>query len=83
MIFSTSSFQSGAYRFAEEHGIALIRVIEGRYTYMTKSVKKQTYNPPPWADIPKYVGQYSRGTITTFLQVGYFEDLEEFLFDGK
>lgn len=83
MIFSTSEFQSGAYKFAEEHGIALIRVIEGRYTYATKSHGEQTYDPPPWADIPKYVGQYTRGATTTFLQDGYFEDLGEFLFGYK
>ena len=80
MIFSTSGFQSGAYKFAEEHGIALIKVIEGRYTYVTKSQGEQTYDPPPWADIPKYVGQYTRGTMTTFLQKDYFETLGEFLF---
>ncbi len=83
MLFSTSGFQSGACKFAEEHGIALIRVIEGRYTYVTKSNDKQTYEPPPWADIPKYIGQYTRGATTTFLQEGYFEDLGEFLFGNK
>jgi restriction system protein len=83
MIFSTSGFQSGAYKFAEEHGIALIRVIEGRYTYVTKSYGEKKYESPPWADISKYVGQYTRGTTTTFLQEGYFEDLGEFLFGHK
>ncbi len=83
MLFSTSGFQTGAYKFAEEHGIALIRVIEGRYTYETKSFGKQTYDPPPWVDIPKYVGEYTRGATTTYLQNGYFEDLGEFLFDNQ
>lgn len=83
MIFSTSEFQSGAYKFAEEHGIALIRLIEERYTYRTKTYDEQTYEPPPWADIPKYVGQYTRGAMTTVLQEGYFEDLGEFLFENK
>jgi restriction system protein len=80
MIFSTSGFQSGAYKFAEEHGIALIRVVEGRFTYHTKSGDEQTYDPPPWADIPKYVGEYFRKATITYLQKGHFEDLEEFLF---
>ena len=83
MVFSTSGFQSGAFKFAEEHGIALIRVIEGRYTYATKSGGEQTYDPPPWADIPKYVGEYIHGATITYLQKGYFEDLGEFLFDIK
>jgi restriction system protein len=81
MIFSTSGFQSGAFKFAEEHGIALIRVIEGRYTYFTKAAGEQKYDPPPWADIPKYVGEYTRGATVTYLQKDYFEDLGEFLFD--
>ena len=83
MVFSTSGFQSGAFKFAEEHGIALVRVIEGRYTYVTKSGGEQTYDPPLWADIPKYVGEYIRGASVTYLQKGYFEDLGEFLFDIK
>lgn len=80
MIFSTSGFQSGAFKFAEEHGIALIRVIEGKYTYMTKGRDVQLYDPPPWADIPKYVGEYIRGNSCTYLQKGYYEDFSEFLF---
>ena len=83
MLFSTSGFQSGAYKFAKEHGIALIRVIEGRYTYVTKSYGEQAYNPPQWEHIPKYVGLYTRGAKTTFLQKGYFEDLGEFLFSNR
>ena len=83
IIFSTSSFQSGAFQFAKEHGIALIRVIEGRYTYITKSESEQSYNLPPWIDIPKYVGEYIHGATITYLQKGSFEDLEEFLFDIK
>lgn len=83
MVFSTSGFQSGAHRFAEEHGIALIRIIEGRYTYITKSYGEQMYNPPPWADMPKYVGEYIKEASITYLQSGYFENLEEFLFDNN
>lgn len=83
LIFSTSGFQSGACKFAEHHGIALIRVIEGRYIYVTKSYGEQSYGPPPWADIPKYVGLYTQGSTTTYLQKGHFEDLEEFLFGNK
>ncbi len=83
MIFSTSGFQSGAYKFADEHGIALIRITEGRYTYITKSAGEQTYDPPSWADVPKYVGEYIRKATVTYLQKRYFEDLEEFLFDNN
>lgn len=83
IIFSTSGFQEGAHIFAEEHGIALIRVIEGRYTYYTKSSDSQQYNPPPWIDLSKFVGEFKNGNTTTNLQKGYFESLEKFIFDDK
>lgn len=82
LLFSTSGFQSGARKFAEEHGIALIRIIEGRYTYLTKSYGAQYYNPPASAKIPKFVGEYTRGSLTTYLQEGYFEDLQTFLINN-
>ncbi|QHS58377.1 restriction endonuclease [Chitinophaga agri] len=89
IIFSTSTFQAGAIQYAEAHGIALIHVIEGRYTYVTKGQEKQDYNPPPWADIPKYVGVFRFNVNETgdryfesYLSKNYMEDLAFFLF-GK
>jgi hypothetical protein len=43
VIFSTSPFQRGALEYAKIHGIALVMVTEGRYTYMTRST---TESPP-------------------------------------
>lgn len=83
IIFSTSGFQEGAHIFAKEHGIALIRIIEGRYTYFTRSLDSQQFNPPPWVDLPKFVGEFKHGNLITNLQKGYFKSLEEFLFDDK
>lgn len=80
MIFSTSGFQDGAFKYANEHGIALIRVIEGKYTYFTKGADSPNFEPPPWADIPKYVGEFIDRNIITYLQKGYMESLDEFLF---
>jgi restriction system protein len=86
MIFSTSGFQEGAIKFAREHGIALIRVIEGKYTYITKSKDFPNYQPPPWADVPKYVGEFkyfennSNNETTIYLQPGHLEPLRDFLF---
>ena len=59
ILCSTSPFQQGAIDFAKSHGIALIFVMEGRFTYETRSAEPQKFNPPPWADIPKYVGAYA------------------------
>lgn len=43
IIFSTSPFQRGALDYAKMHGIALVVVTEGRYTYSTRSATM----PPP------------------------------------
>jgi restriction system protein len=80
IIFATSSFQSGAYQFANEHGIALIRIIEGRLTFVTKGVEQKEQELPSWVDIPKYVGEFINGASITYLQKGCFEEFEKFLF---
>lgn len=83
MIFSTSGFQDGAMKFANEHGIALIRIIEGKYTYVTKGVDSQNFEPPLWVDIPKYVGEFRDNNSITYLQKGYMVSLDEFLFNNE
>jgi len=70
-------------KFANEHGIALIRIIEGKYTYFTKGVDSQNFEPPPWADIPKYVGEFIDNNSITYLQKGYMDSLDEFLFKNE
>jgi len=37
VMVSTSHFQSGALEFAKAHGVALVEVTEGRFTYVTRS----------------------------------------------
>jgi restriction system protein len=81
IIFSTSGFQKGAELFAKEHSIALIRVIEGRYTYFTKSFGDKMFEIPPWADIPKFVGEFKYKSSINYLEVGYMDPLKEFLFE--
>ncbi|MDP5139107.1 MAG: restriction endonuclease, partial [Spirosomaceae bacterium] len=83
MVFATSGFQSGAVKYANTHGIALIKVIEGKYTYYTKSQDSENFQPPPWADIPKFVGEYKNGKSIAYLQPGYLEPLDEFLFENE
>lgn len=80
MIFTTSGFQSDAIKYAEEHGIALITVIEGKYTYITKSPTSENFAPPPWANIPKFVGVFINESRTSYLEKKYLSPLEEFLF---
>ncbi|WP_460948354.1 restriction endonuclease [Spirosoma daeguense] len=50
MIFSTSGFQLGAIEFAAKHGIALVRLREGKFSYETKSHDHRVIEIPPWAD---------------------------------
>jgi len=53
MLFATSRFQRGALEYARLHGIALVRVADGRTSYETRSrVPVRTY--PSW--LPRYVG---------------------------
>lgn len=44
MLFSTSGFQRGAVTFAKAHGIALVKVADGRTTFFTRS---EGDRPPP------------------------------------
>ncbi len=81
MIFATSGFQEGAILYAKAHGIALIRVIEGQFTYFTKSKESQNFELPPWVNIPKYVGEYESETFTYLIQHDYLDPLKEFLFN--
>ena len=55
MLFATTGFQSGAIKYAKEHGIALVRISEGKASYETRSYG-DTPEPPSWIDIPKYMG---------------------------
>ena len=67
MLFSTNGFQRGAIAYAQKHGIALVRVLDGALTYETRGAGMERMPPPPWANIPPLVAQYIReskpGTI--------------------
>lgn len=56
MIFSTIGFQKGAIQYASHHGIALIRVADGKTSYMARSYDSHNYEPPAWVNIPKHIG---------------------------
>lgn len=55
MIFATIGFQKGAINYASKHGIALVRVADGITSYETRSADGP-HEPPPWVNIPKYIG---------------------------
>jgi len=63
VLLSTSPFQSGALEFAKTHGIALVHVTEGRFTYMTKAA-----DPPP---VPTREEAAQRFGLPTFVGHAY------------
>jgi restriction system protein len=82
ILFSTSKFQSGCIEYAEKHGIALVRMIEGKYIYETKAYSLRNFNPPD--DLPKYIGEYTyEKTETSYtvynIQEGWIDGLKEFI----
>jgi restriction system protein len=82
ILFATSKFQSGCIEYAEKHGIALVRMIEGKYTYETKAFGDENFEPP--ADLSKYVGEYAydktENSYTVYnIQEGWIDGLKEFI----
>ena len=53
MLFSTSTFKSGAVKYAETHGIALIEIKDGKTSYHTKAYTPKKHYPE-W--LPNTVG---------------------------
>lgn len=83
MIFSTSGFQKGAVKFADRHKISLVRMIEGKFTYMAKDQFKANITLPP--DLPKFVGIYEVcekeewDTTYQLSQDGYLDPIKKFI----
>ncbi|MGA0556799.1 restriction endonuclease [Larkinella sp. VNQ87] len=86
IIFSTSGFQQGAIEFAAKHGIALIRLREGRFSYETRSLDRVVVEIPAWADLPKYDGVYihdieeNKCSISN-LSTGHLSSLSDFIYN--
>ena len=83
MIFATTTFQRGAIKYASAHGIALVRMVEGKTSYETKAFGAVA-EPPPWANIPPYVGYFysltDEGNIChTLVSIRYSDALNKFL----
>ncbi len=57
-LFATSSFQRGAIEYAKAHGIALVHVTEGRFTYIQRAEGSETLTHEEAAEhgLPLFVG---------------------------
>lgn len=53
-IFATTSFQSGAFEYARQHGIALVQVVPGGVMYLQATAAKEHPKLPSY--IPRFIG---------------------------
>ncbi|WP_232583335.1 restriction endonuclease [Photobacterium carnosum] len=77
-IVATTGFQKGAIQYATQHGIALVRIIDGEAIYETKS----TEDTPVPIDLPQFAGEifsYSDADCynTKLLTEEYISSLDE------
>ena len=76
---TTSSFQSGAGLYAREHGIALIRIVDGSLQYETRGrgwFDKPTI--PAWAQIKPYIMVWQEQTSDTSYTCSYISTPSDF-----
>jgi len=70
VLFSTSGFQSGAVKFAKQHGVALVHLADGRTTILAKAFYNDDGNirsDMMPSDIPAAVGWLIDGTSASVL----------------
>ena len=66
MLFSVAGFQQGAIDYADVHGIALVQLADGSSSWFTRSAGPPA-PPPPWANIPEYVGWWCHGNSMSIM----------------
>ncbi|REL27052.1 restriction endonuclease [Thalassotalea euphylliae] len=54
ILFATTGFQSGAIKYATEHGIALVSIVNGDANYETRSAYPAP--KPSWIEFPEFMG---------------------------
>lgn len=87
IFITTSFFQSGALKYAEEHGIALISIIDGELRYHARS-KDWINNPnvPSWVQCKPFCMAMQTQTTDTSISVSYIDDtdtLYRFIIDSN
>ncbi|MGE1075860.1 restriction endonuclease [Pseudomonas fragariae (ex Marin et al. 2024)] len=80
-LFTTSSFQSGALKYAQRHNIATVKIVDGTSTYMTRSFVNVLQQPP--VGIPTVAGWLVNGNNLSLVSADYGEALERFLFSSQ
>ncbi|MFV1943567.1 restriction endonuclease [Pseudomonas luteola] len=77
-LFSTSGFQSGALEYARIHGIATVKIEQGKSTFMTKSLGNRPLQPS--GDIESVTGCLVNDYNRPLVSASYGEALEQFFF---
>jgi restriction system protein len=89
ILVSASGFQKGAIDYARNHGIALVRIINGEMSYETKSFDKSEIKIPDWIDLPDYIFLWIQGVddksiVVTSFNSDYINEFEsKILNDNK
>ncbi|MCI0365025.1 MAG: restriction endonuclease [Phycisphaerales bacterium] len=87
ILFATAQFQKGALEYAAKHGIALVRMAHGITCWHTRAAGPPS-PPPPWENIPRYIGWWAHLTDEgnqqhTIVSVQDPEYLRAFVFPAK
>lgn len=77
IFFTTSYFQSGALKYAKEHGIALISIVDGKLLYETRS-KDHINSPaiPSWVKIKPFCMVMQTQITDTTISVSKIDDTD-------
>ncbi|MDI6891903.1 MAG: restriction endonuclease [Actinomycetota bacterium] len=78
MMFTTSSYQRGALKYAKVNGIALVRIIDGKTTYETKGYGVPI-QVPDW--VPEFVSQVISATESGWRTKLIIENRPEFILE--
>ena len=77
IFITTSYFQSGALKYAKEHGIALISIIDGKLQYEARS-EDWIRNPviPSWVKPRPFSMAMQTQTTDTSISISYIDDTD-------
>jgi len=78
IIFSTAGFQSGAFKYAARHGIALVHVADGKAVYGQKSTGVVIHYPPwvkPYVAIHTWCKEQEKSASYCYSQLPTFQDV--------
>lgn len=80
IFITTSYFQSGALKYAKEHGIALISIIDGNLQYEARS-EDWIRNPiiPPWIEHRPFSMAMQTQISDASISISYIDDTDELL----